>query len=54
MLTLQQLYNLSFERVVFPVNDWGSFDEFVGVGVMNSILDVITVAFFREKLRKAG
>jgi IS5 family transposase len=35
------------------VNDRRSFEEFVGLGVMNSIPDATTVAFFRERLRKA-
>jgi IS5 family transposase len=36
------------------VNDRRSFEEFVGLGVMNSIPDANTVAFFREWLRKSG
>jgi IS5 family transposase len=36
------------------VNDRRSFEEFVGLGLMNSIPDATTVAFFRERLRKAG
>jgi len=36
------------------VNDRRSFEEFVGLGVMNSIPDATPVAFFRERLRKAG
>jgi len=35
-------------------NDRRSFEEFVGLGVMHTIPDAITVAFFRERLRKAG
>jgi len=31
-----------------------SIEEFVGLGVMNDIPDATTVAFFRERLRKAG
>jgi IS5 family transposase len=54
MLILQQLFNLSDEEVEFQVNDRRSFEEFVGLGVMNSIPDATTVAFFRERLRKAG
>ncbi|MCT4367841.1 MAG: IS5 family transposase, partial [Synechococcaceae cyanobacterium MAG-AL2] len=38
----------------FQVNDRRSFEEFVGLGVMNNIPDATTVAFFRERLRKAG
>lgn len=53
MLILQQLCNPSDEEVEFQVNERRSFAEFVGLGVMNSIEDAITVAFFRERLRKA-
>jgi len=35
MLVLQQLFNLSDEGVEFQVNDRRSFEEFVGLGVMN-------------------
>lgn len=54
MLVLQQLFNLSDEELEFQVNDRRSFEEFIGLGVMNSIPDATTVAFFRERLRKAG
>lgn len=54
MLILQQLFNLSDEEVEFQVNDRRSFEEFVGLGVMNRIPDATTIAFFRERLRKAG
>ena len=54
MLVLQQLFNLSDEEVEFQVNDRRSFEEFVGLGVMNDIPDATTVAFFRERLRKAN
>ena len=53
MLVLQQLFNLSDDELEFQVNDRRSFEEFVGLGVMNSIPDATTVAFFRERLRKA-
>ena len=54
MLVLQQLFSLNDEELEFQVNDRRSFEEFVGLGVMNSIPDATTVAFFRERLRKAG
>ena len=54
MLVLQQLFNLSGDELEFQVNDRRSFEESVGLGVMNSIPDATTVAFFRERLRKAG
>ena len=54
MLLLQQLYNLSDEELEFQVNDRRSFEEFVGLGVMNSIPDATTVSLFRERLRQAS
>ena len=54
MLVLQQLFNLSDEEVEFQVNDRRSFEEFVGLGVMNDIPDATTVAFFRERLRNSN
>lgn len=54
MLVLQQLFNLSDEELEFQANDRRSFEEFIGLGVINSIPDATTVAFFRERLRKAG
>ena len=54
MLVLQQLFNLSDEEVEFQINDRRSFEEFVGLGVMNDIPHATTVAFFRECLRKAS
>ena len=53
MLVLQQLFNLSDEEIEFEVSDRRSFEEFVGLGAMNSIPDSTTIAFFRERLRKA-
>ena len=54
MLILQQLFNLSDEELEFQVNDRRSFEEFVGLGVMNSIPDATTIGLFRERLCKAG
>jgi len=54
MLVLQHLFNLSDDEVEFQVNDKRSFAEIVGLGVMNDIPDATTVAFFRERLRKAN
>ena len=51
MLVLQQLFNLSDEEVEFQVNDRRSFEEFVGLGVMNDIPDATTVAFLESYLR---
>ena len=36
------------------MNGRRSFEKFVGLGVMNSIPDATTVAFFTKRLRKAG
>ena len=38
----------------FQVNDRRTYEEFVGLGVINDIPDATTVAFFRECLRKAN
>jgi IS5 family transposase len=54
MLILQQLFNLSDSELEFQGNDRGSFEEFIGLGIMDTIPDATTVAFFRERLRKAG
>ena len=54
MLVLQHLFNLSDEELEFQVNDRRSFEEFVGMGVMDSIPDATTVWLFRERLRQAG
>ena len=54
MLVLQQLFNLSDEEVEFQVNDGRSFEEFVGLGVMNDIPDATTVAFLKRYLRDHG
>jgi len=54
MLVLQQLFILSDDEVEFQINDRRTFEEFVGLGVMNGIRDATTVAFFRERLRKAN
>ena len=54
MLVLQQLFNLSDEELEFQVNDRRSFEELVGLGLKNRIPDATTIAFFRERLRKAG
>ena len=37
----------------FQVNDRRSFEEFLGLAVMDSIPDATTGAFFRERLQKA-
>jgi hypothetical protein len=54
MLILQQLFNLSDKEFEFQVNERRSFEEFVGLGVVNIIPDATTIAFFRDGLRKAA
>ena len=53
MLVLQQLCNLSDAEMKFQVNNRRSFERFVGLGVMHSISDAITVSLFRDHLRQA-
>jgi hypothetical protein len=53
ILVLQQLFNLSDKEAEFQINALRSFEVFIGLGVMNSIPNATTVAFFRERLRKA-
>ena len=53
ILALQQLFDLSDEELDFQVNDRRSFEDFIGIGVMNSIPDATTVTFFRERFRHA-
>jgi IS5 family transposase len=54
MFVLKQLFNLSDEELEFQVTDRRSFDEFIGLVVMNSIPDATSIAYFRDLLRKAG
>jgi len=54
MLVLQQLFNLSDQKLEFQVNYRRFFEEFIGLGVMNCIPDAATVAFFRGLLLNAG
>jgi hypothetical protein len=42
------------KRLNFKQMTHRSFEEFVGLGVMNDIPDATKVAFFRERLRIAG
>ena len=45
MLLLQQLFNLSDEGLEFQVSGRRSFEDFIGLCVMNSIPDATTFAF---------
>jgi hypothetical protein len=62
MLVLQQLYNLRNEEIEYQVNDRRSYcfaeadgyEEFVGLGIMDSMPYAKIVWFFRERLIKVG
>jgi IS5 family transposase len=54
ILLLQHLSNLSDDEFDSQGNNPRSFEDFVGLGVMNLIPDATTLAFFRERLRYAG
>jgi len=41
MLVLQQLFSLSNDEAKFQINDRQSFENFVGLGVINDIIDAI-------------
>ena len=41
-------FNLSDKEVEFQVNERRSFEEFVGLGVMNDIPDATTVVFLEN------
>lgn len=43
LLVLQHLYNLSDEEVEYQFNDRRSFQEFVGLGIIDSMPDAKTV-----------
>ena len=45
---------MSDAELEFQFNDRRSFEDFIGLGVMNSITDATTVAFFCERLRHTG
>jgi hypothetical protein len=53
ILGLREEDHKADEELEFQVNDRRSFEEFIGLGDMNSIPDATTVAFFRERLRHA-
>ena len=53
MLILQELFNLSDEVLGYQDSDRHSFEEYDGLGVMNTIPDATTIAFFRKRLRMA-
>ena len=45
MLVFQQLFNLSDEEIEFEVSYRQTFEELVGLAVMNDIPDATTAAF---------
>lgn len=53
MLILKCHFNISDEVRELQVNDRRSFEEFIGLDVINSISNTSIATFFRESLRKA-
>ena len=45
MAVLKQLFNLSYQKLESQINNRLNFEEFVYLGVMNSISDATTVVF---------
>lgn len=54
MLVLQQLYNISDEKLEYQVNDRLSFMKFLHLGIGDKVPDATTVWIFREQLTKRG
>lgn len=54
MLILQQLYNISDEKLEYLVNDRLSFMKFLDLGIQDKVPDATTVWLFREELTKKG
>ncbi len=50
MFAYGQLFNLGDQKLEFQISDSCFFEEFVGLGVVNSISDATTVAFLRDRL----
>ena len=53
ILALQQLNNLSDDRIEYQIQDRVSFMRFLGLGFADKILDAKTVWLFREHLKEA-
>lgn len=52
MLVLQQLFNLSDEDLEFQIIDRRSFEEFIRLGVMNSIKEGKLPGGLEDKLNR--
>ena len=52
MLILQQLYNISDEKLEYLVNDRLSFMKFLNLSIEDKVPDATTVWLFREELIK--
>ena len=53
VIVLQQLYNLSDDRIEYQIRDRLSFMRFLDLGVEDRVPDAKTVWLYREKLAKA-
>ena len=51
ILVLQQLHNLSDDRIEYQIRDRLSFMRFLGLQLEHSVPDANTVWLFREKMR---
>jgi IS5 family transposase len=54
MLVLHKLYNISDDELEYQVSDRQSFMQFLGLGLVDRVPDVMTVWLFREQLRQHG
>jgi len=54
MLVLQQLHNLSDDRIEYQIRDRFSFMRFLGLELEDRVPDAKTVWLFRERLKHAG
>lgn len=54
LLILQQLYNVSDEKLEYQVNDRLSFMRFLGLGLGDGVPDATSIWLFRKQLRELG
>ena len=54
VMVLQQLYNLSDDRIEYQINDRLSFQRFLGIELGDVVPDAKTIWLFRERLKKSG
>lgn len=54
ILAIKTLYNLSDEETEYPINDRLFCMRFLGLGLLDRVLDAKIVWLFRERLTQAG